>query len=120
MDPLRELLVLDGNGGDPGKRDTEFEIVFAESMTGFDVVDVQHAECVVFAPDERAANGRANLLHDDRLAAKTRVLPCIVRENRNLVVQRGPRDGLRDRTVGGAAVFLSGDLWYELVAIEQE
>ena len=62
-----------------------------------DVVDVENAERLVLAADERDADRRANLLHEDRLAAEARVLAGVVGENRDLVLERRAGDRLRHR-----------------------
>src|SRR6185437_6653999 len=78
LNALRELPIFDRDGGDSGERDAELEIFVAEAMGGGDVVDVEHAECSVFAADERHADRRTDLLHEDRLAAEARVFTGIV------------------------------------------
>ena len=44
LNALRELAVLDRDGGDAGERDAELEVVVAEPVRRGDVVDVEHAE----------------------------------------------------------------------------
>src|SRR4029077_4028363 len=95
LDPLRELAILDRDGGDAGEPDAELEVLVAEPVGGRDVVDVENAERFAFAPDERDADRRANLLHENRLAAEARVFSGVVGENSDFVVEGSPRDRLR-------------------------
>src|SRR6185312_3695602 len=121
LDALRELAVLDRHGGDAGKGDAELEVLVDQPVGRRHVVDVENAEGAVFAADERAADRRANLLHEDRLAAEPRVFAGIVGENRNFVLERFAGDRLRHGTGRVAAALVARDLRHEVaIVVDQQ
>src|SRR5439155_9395349 len=109
LDALRELAVLDGHRGNTREGDTQLEILVAEAVRRRHVVDVEDAEHAVLTANERAADCRANLLHEHGLAAEADVLAGVVRENRDLVAHGGSCDGARYGPRRVAAAGVTGD-----------
>ena len=81
-----------------------------------DIVDVQNAEHPILGADEWAADGRSDLLHENRLAAEARILTGVVGKDRHLVLDHLARDRLRHRPRLGAATLVAGNLGRELSA----
>ena len=93
--PLGLLAVVDGDGRDARERDHELEVFLVESMRRRHVIHVEHAEHALgtfVSADERHADGRADLLHQDGLAAEALVFTRVVRLNRDPVHDRRAGD----------------------------
>jgi hypothetical protein len=86
----------------------------AEAVRDARIVHVQHAEHAVLAADQRRADGRADLLHQDRFSPEAVVLAGVVGEQRDLLEHRLSRDGLRHRPGSVAPTLVTRDLGDEL------
>src|SRR6185436_21126754 len=98
----------------------KLEIFVAEPVPAVGIVEVQDAEGIVFAADERTTDGGSDLLHENRLPAEPGVLAGVVGKDCHSIVDCRSRDRLRYRAMGFNAAFVPRDLRNQLVAVEQE
>src|SRR6185436_14898207 len=98
----------------------KLEIFVAEPVPAVGIVEVQDAEGIVFAADQRTTDGRSDLLHENRLPAEPGVLGGVGVKDCDWIVDCRSRDRLRYRAMGFHATFVPRNLRNQFVAIEQE